>query len=47
MMLGHAAGLAAVMAIERKAAVQDIDVPRLQRTLRSQKQILAEGDRKK
>ena len=38
MMLGHAAGLAAVMAIERKAAVQDIDVPRLQRTLRSQKQ---------
>ncbi len=47
MMLGHAAGLAAVMAVERKAAVQDIDVPKLQRTLRSQKQILTDADGKK
>ncbi len=47
MMLGHAAGLAAVMAIEKKVAVQEIDVARLQRTLRRQAQVLAEADRKK
>ena len=47
MMLGHAAGLAAVMAIEQDVAVQDIDMLKLQRTLRSQKQILADADRKK
>jgi len=47
MMLGHAAGLAAVMAIEKKVAVQEIDVAGLQRTLRRQAQILADADRKK
>lgn len=47
MMLGHAAGLAAVMAIEQKTAVEHIDVARLQRTLRRQKQILTDADRKK
>jgi hypothetical protein len=47
MMLGHAAGLAAVMAMEQQVAVQDIDLPKLQRTLRGQKQIVTEADRKK
>jgi hypothetical protein len=47
MMLGHAAGVAAVMAIEQKAAVQQIDLPSLQRALRRQKQILTDADRRK
>jgi hypothetical protein len=47
MMLGHAAGLAAAMAIAEKAAVQEIDVPKLQQSLRKQKQIITEADRKK
>jgi hypothetical protein len=47
MMLGHAAGVAAVMAIERKAAVQQIDLAKLQRTLRGQGQILTDADRRK
>jgi hypothetical protein len=47
MMLGQAAGLAAVMAIEQKAAVQRIDLAKLQRTLRGQGQILTDADRRK
>jgi len=41
MILGHAAGLAARMAIEAKAAVQDIDVAALQSRLRAQRAVFA------
>lgn len=40
MMMGHAAGVAAVMAIRGGKAVQDIDVAALQKTLVEQKQIV-------
>lgn len=41
MIIGHAAGLAAVMALRQDGAVQDVDVPALQATLLGQKQVLA------
>jgi FAD dependent oxidoreductase len=41
MLLGHAAGLAAAQAARRGAAVQDVDVPELQRQLRDQGQVLS------
>jgi hypothetical protein len=44
MMLGHAAGLAAVMAVRKGVAVQEIDVAELQHWLRRQKQVLSKGD---
>lgn len=36
MILGHAAGVAAAMAIQGKTAVQDVSVPELQKTLKSE-----------
>jgi hypothetical protein len=41
MLLGHAAGLAAAQAARRGVAVQDVDVPQLQRQLRDQGQVLS------
>jgi hypothetical protein len=41
MILGHAAGLAAKLAIDSKAAVQDIDVTALQTKLKSQRAVFA------
>ena len=41
MILGHAAGLAAKMAIDGKTAVQDIDVAALQSRLRAQRAVFA------
>ncbi|MCL4217209.1 MAG: FAD-dependent oxidoreductase [Candidatus Hydrogenedentes bacterium] len=41
MIMGHAAGLAAALAIENNVAVQDIDVDALQARLREQKQVLS------
>jgi len=41
MAMGHAAGLAAVMALRADKAVQDIDVPALQVKLHEQEQVLA------
>jgi hypothetical protein len=41
MLLGHAAGLAAAQAARRGAAVQDVDVPELQRSLLDQGQVLS------
>ena len=41
MILGHAAGLAAKLAIDGKVAVQDIDVTALQRKLTAQRAVLA------
>jgi hypothetical protein len=41
MMLGHAAGAAAAQAARRGVAVQDVDVPQLQESLRDQGQVLA------
>ncbi len=41
MLLGHAAGLAAAQAARRGVAVQDVDVPELQRSLRDQGQVLS------
>ncbi|CAG5005626.1 hypothetical protein DYBT9275_03618 [Dyadobacter sp. CECT 9275] len=41
MMMGQAAGLAAVHANQEKAAVQDVDVNKLQEKLKAQKQILS------
>jgi hypothetical protein len=41
MMLGHAAGAAAAQAARRGVAVQDVDVPLLQQSLREQGQVLA------
>lgn len=40
MMGGHAAGVAAAMAVKHGKAVQDLDVPALQARLREQKQIV-------
>jgi hypothetical protein len=40
MVLGHSAADAAVMAIDANVAIQNIDIPRLQNRLRSEKQIL-------
>ena len=42
MMLGHAAGTAAALAVRDKCAVHRIDVPELQRTLAAQGQILVQ-----
>jgi hypothetical protein len=36
MILGHAAGVAAALAIKGNAAVQDVSVPELQKILRSE-----------
>ena len=41
MLLGHAAGFAAAQAARRGVAVQDVDVPQLQRQLRDQGQVLS------
>jgi hypothetical protein len=41
MLLGHAAGLAAAQAARRGVAVQDVDVPELQRSLLDQGQVLS------
>ena len=41
MILGHAAGLAAKLAIDGKAAVQDIDVAALQSKLKAQRAVFA------
>jgi FAD-dependent oxidoreductase family protein len=41
MLLGHAAGLAAAQAAQRGVAVQDVDVPLLQRSLHDQGQVLS------
>lgn len=43
MILGHAAGVAAALAVEKSASVQDIDVPELQKRLRSQGAIFEYG----
>jgi len=40
MIAGHAAGVAASLAVERKVPVHQIDIPELQRKLEAQKQIL-------
>jgi hypothetical protein len=44
MILGHAAGVAANMAIQGKTAIQDIDVQSLRNRLREQNQILSLSD---
>jgi hypothetical protein len=44
MIMGHAAGLAAAMAIRGDSAVQAIDVPKLRERLREQKQVLSLDD---
>ena len=41
MLLGHAAGLAAAQAARRDVAVQDVDVPALQRALLDEGQVLS------
>ena len=41
MMLGTAAGLAAAQAARRGVAVQDVDVPQLQESLRDEGQVLS------
>ena len=40
MVLGHAAGTAAVLALDRRTTVQDVDVPALQALLLRQKQLI-------
>jgi hypothetical protein len=40
MIVGHAAGVAAKMAIDRKSAVQDVDRQALSARLRSQRAVL-------
>ena len=44
MIMGHASGVAASHAIEQDAAIQDIDVARLQKRLRTQNQVLSLAD---
>jgi hypothetical protein len=40
MIAGHAAGVAASLAVQRGVAVHQVDIPELQRKLEEQKQIL-------
>jgi hypothetical protein len=40
MILGHAAGVAATMAAQKRICVQDVSVPALQQTLIEQKQMV-------
>ena len=40
MMAGHAAGVAATLALESGRPVQEVDVPRLQAALRAEGQVL-------
>ncbi len=42
MILGHAAGLAAVLAVRDDVAVQGVSIPRLQHELTAQRQILSQ-----
>ena len=43
MILGHAAGIAAALAVSRSSAVQDVDIPELQKRLRSQGAVFEYG----
>ncbi len=44
MIMGHTAGVAAAQAIREKVAVQQIDIPVLQKTLRERRQVLSTAE---